>query len=127
MNPLGIVDGLLEAYESAKKAYEDAHQDQEYLEREYTDLNHALELINFNAVEGYKLAKQMQQNRINRREAKNLKEQLKPLVDLLNKHKSLFSELKNVHAMMEQIVGTQQQRQYRPRERSDLFEGRATE
>jgi hypothetical protein len=123
MNVLETTEQLIAVFEAVRKTMEDASDDQDFIDREYNDLTHALELVSFNASEGYKLAKQLQENRLRRREAKNLKEALQPLYDLMNKNQSFFKELKNVHAAIERTVHTQQNRKYRPRAREDLFSG----
>ena len=109
------INNLLEVFQESKSEYETAQMTIDYCERAYIDLAHACELTNFNAFEGYQLAKKIKDNQVNRREAKDLREQLQPLVDLLNKHQSLLKELKTVHAAVETTLNVQRKRKYTPR------------
>ncbi|MEB3103064.1 hypothetical protein [Ferviditalea candida] len=126
MNLLELTNQLITISDTVRTTMEQLEQDQIFADKEYNDLTHALELISFSAVEGYKLAKQMQDNRIRRRNAKNLREQLQPLFELVNKNQVFFRELKNVHAQIETTIGIQQKRTYTPRARADLFEKQVT-
>lgn len=120
IDPLTMTSQLIAAFQTVREAVEKAEIDQEYCDREYNDLTHALELINFNGVEGFKLAKQMKDNRVRRRDAKNLIEQLQPLHELMNRHQSFFKDLKKVHAQIETTIHSQQKRTYTPRVRTDI-------
>jgi hypothetical protein len=122
INPLQITADLISANQTVHEAMMQIDADQLYVDGEYNDLTHALEFISFGGVEGYKLAKQLQQNRKRRRNAKNLKEQLQSLHDLMGKHQSFFRDLKKVHAEIEQTIGIQLKRTYKPRTRTDLQE-----
>lgn len=122
IDPLKITSQMIATFESVKSAMEKAKEDQDFCDREYNDLTHGLELINFNAYEGYKLAKQLQNNRIRRRILKNTVEQLQPLYELFKKNQGFFKELKNVQAQISTIRDIQQKRIYTPRARTDLQE-----
>lgn len=122
MDGLKVTEQLIQAAEEVKREYLNAGDQEDYCDREYNDLTHALELFRFGGVEGYKLAKQMQDNRINRRAAKDLQEELKPLYDLMNKYHTFFRDLKQVHADIELTRGRQKNRRYTPRARTDLNE-----
>lgn len=111
---------LNDIYQGVKDAFAKAKEEERFRDDEYNDLTHALELINFNGAEGYKLAKELKENRKFRREAKNMQELITPLRDLLLKYHTIFSELKNVQAMIEAIQHTQSVRVYTPRTRTDL-------
>ncbi|MDP5277162.1 hypothetical protein [Chengkuizengella axinellae] len=122
IDPLSITSKIISSYDEVKQALEHYRKEQAYCESEYNDIAHALELTNFNASEGYKLAKQMQESRLRRRQAKNMIEQLETLMKTFKKHKSLCNELKDAHAQIQLTIGSQKKRSYRPRVREDLFE-----
>jgi hypothetical protein len=117
---LQITETFMKEFESVKQTMQEANDLQTFSEREYIDLAHALELTSFDIQRGYRLAKELQQNRINRRNAKNLKEEIQPLMELMNRYNGFFKELKNVHAQIERTRHTQISRRYRPRERTDM-------
>jgi DNA repair ATPase RecN len=120
IDALEITSRLLDSFETVRKTIDKIESDHEFCDKELNDLTHALEFISFNASEGYKLAKQMKESRIKRRNAKNLKEELQPLYDLMKRYNNFFKELKNVHAEIEAIRGLQQKRIYSPRVRTDM-------
>jgi hypothetical protein len=117
---LQIIEYFIDAFQSVKETMKEADELQTFSEREYADLAHALELTNFDIQRGYRLAKELQQNRVNRRNAKNTKEEIQPLLELMNRYHGLFKELKNVHAQIERIRHIQMNRCYTPRERKDI-------
>lgn len=122
IDPLKITSQIIEAFEFVKTVWEKAKEEQELCDHEYNDLTHGLELIKFNACEGYKLAKQLQNNRIRRRKAKNTLEQLKPLYEVFKKHQGFLRELKKAQAEIATTYDIQQKRIYTPRVRTDLQE-----
>lgn len=121
MTPLEMTELLIAIADNAKSLMSQVEAEQYYADQEYNDLTHALELTRFNAVEGFRLAKELQDNRLRRRNAKNQREQLQPLYDLIQKHQVFFKELKNVQAQIESVIHAQVKRKYQPRVRDDLF------
>src|SRR5690242_20547106 len=102
VNPIELTNQMIEAFEAVQKAFKEADAEEKYCNLEYNDLTHALELTNFGTVDGYRLAKQIKDNRLRRRQAKDLQEQLEPLLTLMNKNQNFFRELKNVQAEIQQ-------------------------
>jgi len=99
----------------------------EYLEQQVTvldqesqDLLHYAELGRFSASEGYKLAKEIQQTRCRRREAKDKLEVMQTAWSRLN------GKLGNIHIINEAIgdvrktLQRKENRYYKPRVRHDL-------
>ncbi|MCR4362083.1 hypothetical protein NUG13_12160 [Bacillus subtilis] len=86
------------------------------------DILHIIEFMSFNAVEGYKFAKMLQEIRKARRKIKNRMEERRQISNLINAYKSsdfrskLNSSLKNV----EKIKKLHDNRSYRLRQLSDL-------
>jgi hypothetical protein len=68
-----------------------------------TDLLHEIENSNFNAYEGYKKAKELQEIRMYRRELKNEIEIIEPLHKWCNEHKNIEVSLYKVKSSMEKI------------------------
>lgn len=122
MNALSVIDQMLRNFDNIQKSFQAAKTEIDYRDKEANDLNHALELSRFNAYEGYKLAKQFQENRQARREAKDMVEELEQLNGLMKRYKNLFNELKKVRSDVEVIRHHQKVRTYAPRVRDDLFE-----
>lgn len=122
MNVLETIKQMIDTFEKVKSQTFQTNDSQDYFDREYNDLTHALEFKTFDIQRGYKLAKELQENRVNRRREKNLHEQLQPFAELLNKNHNFLKELKNMQAAIEIIVHTQQSRSYTPKARVDLFE-----
>lgn len=116
-----MVQTILDIAECAKDDMDRYHREVQYYDHEYNDLTHALELTRFNASEGYKLAKQMQENREKRRTSKDCIAQLSPLCNVIKKHHHFFNELKSVEREVQSVIRTQNVRTYRPRVRDDLF------
>ena len=121
MTPLEMVELMIAISDNVKTLMSQVEAEQYYADQEYNDLTHALELTKFNAAEGFRLAKELQDNRIRRRNAKNQREQLQPLYDLIQKYQVFFKELKNVQTQIESVIHAQAKRKYQPRVRDDLF------
>lgn len=113
---------LISILKNVKSTYEQNIKEITYLEREYLDINHAIELFKFNAYEGYLLSKQLQDNRIKRRKAKDQNQQLEPLYDLITKNKNLIRDLNKTQGEIHKIKMAHQQRNYKVRARTDLQE-----
>ncbi|MNP60885.1 hypothetical protein D3C76_1560120 [compost metagenome] len=92
-----------------------------YYDGEYNDLTHALELLEFDQERGYQLALQLQSNRKARREAKNERERLQPLYDLLRDRQDFVSDLSRATAKAHSVAQRQSHRVYTPRVREDIF------
>ena len=84
------------------------------VDMEIVDIEHKIEMSNFNAYEGYKLAKEMQNARRKRREIKDNLE----VLEAMEAHKSSES----LHNVINAVETKQAQRTYTPRIRADLFE-----
>jgi DNA mismatch repair ATPase MutS len=84
------------------------------VDMEIVDIEHKIEMSNFNAYEGYKLAKEMQVARRKRREIKDTLETL----ESIEEHKSSTA----LHNVINAVETKQAQRTYTPRIRQDLFE-----
>lgn len=72
IDALRLTSQLLTAFQAVQSAIQQNESDIIYYEHEYNDLTHALELTKFNAAEGYQLAVQLKENRLNRRKANRI-------------------------------------------------------
>lgn len=118
-----IVNKIIKYRKTVDEMYKEAEAKLYYCDQEIIDLNHALEFRKLNAFQGYDMAKQMQENRKSRREAKDKLAEIDSLRKLMVRYNNFFKELENVKADIEQTLHTQRKRSYQPRVRPDLFEG----
>lgn len=92
------------------------------LEKEVIDLEHVIELTNFNAAEGFKLAKQIQEARQKRRKLKDENEMILSLNRTLSNMKDHVPQLDQVIGDIRKVKSNQENRSYRCRVRKDLQE-----
>lgn len=117
-----VTGNMINYFRDVKKEYEEAEKNVRFYESEYNDLTHALELTNFNASEGYKLAKELKQNRKNRREAKDIMNELNPLYMFMQSNSRFLQELKKVNTEVIKITQKKDSRKYHVRARADMQE-----
>jgi hypothetical protein len=88
------------------------------------DIEHYLELHNFDAATGYKLARKIKELRVRRRELKDELEPLLPLNSFIERHKPIWNELdKTRGAVKKENSRVNGCRTYKPRILSDLWAG----
>lgn len=85
------------------------------LEQEQCDLLHMIELGKFNACEGYKLAKRLQDIRVERREIKNIKENIEKSRSTIDKYKTIRKSLVDTRRAVSETTQTQGARTYTTR------------
>lgn len=90
------------------------------LEKETLDLMHYTELIDLNAREGYKLYKEMQRVRRERRKLKDENEELKHLVPEFTNMKNKADKFNKAAGEIKTARKTREERSYRCRVRRDL-------
>lgn len=120
MNAIEASENLFKSIREVNEAYEIACSEINYYDAEYNDLTHALELTSFDEKKGYQLAMQLQQNRKARRAAKNERERLQPLYDLLRRDKGFTMDLSKAVAKVHTVAHRQSRRVYTPRVRDDI-------
>lgn len=91
-------------------------------DKESGDLQHFIELTSFNASEGYKLAKELKENRTRRRECKDQNMLLKPLYDLVKKHHHILKDIRKCISDIQKVENTMDNRTYTPRVRTEMQE-----
>lgn len=86
------------------------------LDKEQCDLLHMIELSGkFSACDGYKLAKRLQDIRIERREAKNIKESVDKSRSTIDKYRTLRKSLVDTSRVVGEATQTQGARTYTTR------------
>lgn len=92
------------------------------LEKEQQDLLHAIELVNFNAYQGFKLSKKVKEVRKERRELKNENELLELITPLLKRYRSDLQNMDLLLGKLRERKNNQNLRGYRCRVREELQE-----
>lgn len=110
---LSTIDDSINTFEENKNSIIDR-------DKEVVDLYHEIELTNFNAYEGYRLAKELQTVLKERRECKNENRTLEILVDFLNKNPQLKNGLIQCSNRIKQSEASVDRQKYSPRIRTDL-------
>lgn len=103
------------------KWYSELKEELSIVDKERSDLLHYAEMVSFNASEGYRIAKELKENAIRRREIKNLLEAVTEVRKCLNDHRqSADNSLKNVSKILSTLRKGRQKRKYTLRIRRDL-------
>jgi len=92
------------------------------LQEETQDLLHMIEMVNFNARDGYKLSKALKEVRKRRRELKDENQLLEPIVPLLKKYRNELNNMDKILGEIRKRERLQDVRGYRCRVRDDLQE-----
>lgn len=121
-DPKKTIDQLYTLIHKIEPIFNDNYEDVNYYDKEMQDLLHELELIKFNAFQGYSLAKKLKENRIHRRKAKDMNLALKPLYDFYMKNKDSFKELRSVQSEVTKIEANLKHRVYTPRVNNEMTE-----
>lgn len=104
------------------KEYEKKEEALKKCDQEIQDLMHVIELSNFNAYQGFDLAKQLQKVRNERRVIKDEIELLKSVKELLSYGKPTEKNLNKIIGEVRGIQRRQEVRTYKMRVREDLQE-----
>jgi len=115
-----VVERLISIFTVIPQLYEQNDQEVERRDYEHSDLTHVAELLNFGGVQGYKLAKEIQNNRRRRREAKDMNFILKPLYEFLKQHQNQLPRLHKIRDEVAKNVRINQERRYHPRSDNEL-------
>lgn len=89
-------------------------------EKETDDLMHLLELTKFNAVEGYKISKQLQTIRQERRILKDENDLLRPMIHELKNMKNKLNTWDNILGNIRREKARKENRYYNCKYRKDL-------
>lgn len=115
-----IVSEILRAFQLVETTAKVADEEMNRCDQEYNDLTHAAELLALNAVEMSQLMKEIRVNRKKRRVSKNTKEQMTPILEVLQRNQGLINALKVAKGKIENIERTQEVRVYTPRVRTEM-------
>ena len=111
---IDIVQNFIDMIVALKNSLPYAEMKKQLAEKEICDIEHAIEFYNYNACDGYKIYKLLQEKRLDRREAKDIM--------LLDEIISDYLSEKNIEDMSIRLRGLQE-RMYRPRVNQKIFEG----
>ncbi|WP_077325731.1 hypothetical protein [Virgibacillus siamensis] len=111
---------IRDAIRDIPKTYEYNEKDIKRLDQETQDLLHLAELTNFNAFEGYSIAKEIQSVRQARRQLKDENEMLVELHSIMKELQPYLKDLNKSLGNIRQIKKKHAVRTYRCRERKDL-------
>ena len=114
------VDTLIEILQDIKQSYDFNVANIEDIEKSLTDLGHEIELSKFNAVQGYKLAKEEQKLRQERRRMKDENVTLIFLYQYYSNYPNMVSDLQKIRGSIKREVSKLETRLYKPRIRKDL-------
>lgn len=117
-----MLENVKEVFVEFPKRLKDNRRLLEKMRLEEQDLLHAIEIIAFSGVSGFKLAKQLQTLRQERRKLKNEVELLEPIVEMTKQKKVNEHSLSESIGKTREIKRTQCVRGYRMRVRRDLQE-----
>lgn len=109
------IEEAIELISQLPKRYELNNQHIEYCDRKMQDLLHKIEFTDFNAFEGYKLAKELQDIRRLRRKYKDENKETKPVCDKLKKYENITNDLHSALVNIRKIKGSMENRQYQER------------
>lgn len=120
VDPEKVVDRLISIFASVPEIYEENDREVERRDYEHSDLTHVVELTSFGGVQGFKLAKQIQENRQKRREAKDQNFIMRPLYEFIKRNPSLLTQLQKVHADTVKQIKANRERRYHPRSDNEI-------
>jgi hypothetical protein len=113
------VDTLIEILQDIKQSYEYNQINIGELDGESADLEHEIELSKFDSKRGYKLAKEYQRVRQERRKLKDENETLKFLYEHFSKL-TLITDLQSIRGAIKKETEKMTNRLYKPHIRNDL-------
>lgn len=122
IDPIQAITQILDVFQNVRSTIQECETELTFRDNEYNDLTHALELTTFDAATGYMLAKQLKENRLKRRAAKDLLAQLQPLAEVFDRYQNLINDMRRAKTQIEKIKNAQQLRIYTPRARTDMME-----
>lgn len=99
-------------YQDLKGEYSSLVEENKISDAMIQDLLHSIEFENFNVVQGYKLAKQIKDIRIQRRELKNEFEAMQSLYSFIQ---PMINKIEQADKRVDKILETQKRRIYTPR------------
>lgn len=111
-NQINIIASTLT---NAEEHWKELGEDLNNINNRLCDLEHKIENDNFNACEGYKLAKQLKEIRQERRKIKNEIAQLEPLYNYLQNHKQINIDMFKVKTQIDKIDYQQKNWAYKSR------------
>jgi hypothetical protein len=116
------LQSVREIFINCPKKYDLCKEQLKKVDQEILDLLHVLEFTNFNAYQGYKLAKEIQNARNQRRILKNELEFLDEIISFNRYQKPSEKNISQSLGRIRELDKVQKNRNYRMRVREDLQE-----
>ncbi|TYR75555.1 hypothetical protein FZC79_10315 [Rossellomorea vietnamensis] len=116
------LQAVREVFVDYPKRYENNETQLKRIDQEIQDILHVIELNNFNAAIGYKLSKELQKARQERRRIKDELEMMDPIKELLAFPKPTEKNISKTIGSVRQVITKHGARTYRMRIREDLQE-----
>lgn len=120
IDPSELVEQLINIFTDIPEIYAENDKEVERRDYEHSDLTHVVELSTFGSVQGYRLVKQIQENRRKRREAKDQNFIMRPLYDFIMKNQSILPQLHKVRMDVMKQIKVNAERQYHPRSDNEM-------
>ena len=112
---------VVSVFNNIKSAYELNIEIVRNIEDELNDLNHEIELSKpKNAMEGYKIYKEVRELRIKRRKAKDENAIMDELYKYLSQNTDFKNRIQQIQGTTRKLIDVQQKGTYTPRRRNDL-------
>ena len=119
-NTIDYIKNFVDTINCVEDEWNSVYDEIGKLDLEISDLLHEIELTDFNEVEGFQIAKEIQKIRKRRRYLKNYQEIIKYLKEFIDKNPSIKIPLFKVHTSIKKTFQYQTNRVYIPRVRNDL-------
>lgn len=117
---LELTETILNTFVQIEKEFKNLKDEIESTNDETQDILHDIELSNFNAAEGYFMAKKIQDVRRRRRQAKDEMEKLNMIYTYISQNQNIRQKLLDISRKIKTREENQQHRIYAPRARVDL-------
>ena len=107
---------------SIPKQVDRINKELQLCDQEISDIMHVIELSNFHASDGYRLAKDIQITRKKRRELKDELVSLLAIQTTSKKHRPTLNQTEAITSTIKQEIGRRKDKKYTPRVRTDFAE-----
>jgi hypothetical protein len=115
IQPIDILETFIRYWKYVPDRYEELREGISKLDSKQQDILHAIENSNFHVVDGYKLAKEIKELRLLRRQYKNEFELMEQLRQFVNNNKNFEINIFKVKTTMDKMNHRQQNAIYTPR------------
>lgn len=117
-----IINQMIAIFTTIPQVYEQNETNILMYEQEENDLVHGFEFLEFNNSLGYKMAKELKENRSRRRNCKDQNELMKQVYEMIMKYSKFLGELKKCQTDIQITKNVMKKRTYTPRIRTEMRE-----